>query len=323
MNTASTLGAPIGVANVSAGNQINPGHPSWRDYSETTFRADRLAYDWGIVPVFASGNGYNGNIWGWHNSIESAGFNVLGVAHMDHRNRKIAQGAPTRTTPWGVSKPDLYAPGVEVEIFSSVSSGAGERTGSSYAAPMVSGGIASLLSTQTWLKDQPYRVRAKALAGSITELQEVQYRENNREGYSFNAMADTNSRTLVGSSPNWFRDNRHGWMWGKPYYDQHLYFNKDVPVNFAIAWDVDPTFSLTKAVNGSSRVIGQDFDLVVYDPSGKWVTSSRLLGDSKEMVRFTPKANGRYKFRIIQMSKDDWDGETRLGIAWLSNATLK
>lgn len=320
---ASNKGAPIAIANVSRGSSINRANPATRGYLLSTFQADMFAYEQRILPVFASGNADAKNKWGWEGSSQGGGFNVISVGAMDHRNGRMSDFTPVRNAPWLTRKPDTYAAGEGMEVFSSSRSGAGLQDGSSYAAPIVTGGIASLMGDRRYLRFRPFEARAMALAGAVTKVTSNRYRESQFDGFSLDSMADTGHFRFIGDTPTWFKDTRQGWWWGKPYRDVSGYFEKGKPAKVALAWDVDPGHALERWSRGNTNIIGQDFDVVIYDSNGKWMGDGQNSGDSKEIVEFIPQRTGYHKIRIMQKSKSDHDGETRLGIAWNRDARTR
>jgi subtilisin family serine protease len=203
-------------------------------------------------------------------------------------------------------KPEVSAPGSFINSTTTTSPWTGAiGSGTSYAAPAVTGATALLLQRNSGLTSWPEAVKAILMATAIHNVEgAARLSEYDGTGGVVLDRADDLARRLNGN-------------WGAQSYS----CSTVTPLNVAtmslvagartrvvIAWDNDPAYSYY-----ASRP-GADLDLHVLNPSGTIVSSSSSWDNTYEIVDFTPTVTGNYTLRIMRYRCDyspRW-----LGWAW-------
>ena len=205
----------------------------------------------------------------------------------------------------GVEKPELSAVGSSITSTTEVSPWiAAVGSGTSYAAPMVSGISALIMERDNGFFLWPKSLKSLLMATALhniegnTRLSDIDGAGGVDMAAAFHG-ADTYSTQGYNTSPTSFPVNKS------------FYVTSGETVRVAIAWDSTP------ASSGSSYdpdTLMADLDLLVYDPSGAFVDSSASYNNSFEIVEFTAGATGNYTARI---SVFRFDGtQEYVGMAW-------
>ena len=155
------------IAAKAAGVDVRVLNASWGGpgYSQALYAAVARARDAGILVVAAAGNG---DAFGNGVNTDTAGSypasfdlpNVVSVAATDNRDQLA------RFSDYGARTVDLAAPGVRI-LSTLPGGGYGYESGTSMAAPQVSGAAALLLANQRTLSTAPLKAR---LLGSVDPL---------------------------------------------------------------------------------------------------------------------------------------------------------
>ena len=226
-----------------------------------------------------------------YNVISVGGFNDNNTTTWDDDTVYICSSFVDPST--GVEKPEVAASGANIVSTSDDSSNwiEGAGSGTSYAAPMVSGEAAILLNQDTALRAYPETVKAIIMATAL----------HNIEG-------DTRLSDVDGAGAVDMRAASHlvdeGW-WGWrnlqasdfPYtYTQYAHAGETVRA--VIAWNSNP------ASDYSTDPLDADLDLRVYDEDGNFVSSSVSFNNSYEIVEFEVPDTGYYDFVLSDFRFD-------------------
>jgi hypothetical protein len=272
------------------------GRDSDRSLTSTDRYYDGLVINSWRTVVVAAGNAGTGN----GNVITPAlAYNVITVGNFDDRGTSSWSGdvmnpssswRDPRSSVGDREKPELAAPGTSITSTTTSSPWIGNGgSGTSFAAPMVTGSVALLIQRNGSLAIWPEAVKAILMATANHNL-EGSSRLSERDGAGgVNIdLADGVARGLLGG-------------WGGLNYSCSAATNLDVAaihltagrtVRMAIAWDNDPNYS-----SYASRP-GADLDLLVIGPTGGTVASSVSFDNTYEIVQFTAPASGTYRLRV-------------------------
>lgn len=145
LEIADSLGAD--VVNSSLGyttftdQRMNYAHANLDGRTSPASRAADLAYARGMIVVNSAGNEGGGDWRLIGIPADAAGVVAVGAIDSDGQRAFFSSFGPSAD---GRVKPDLVAPGVRVPAISTTGSGLGLSSGTSLAAPLISGLIASL-----------------------------------------------------------------------------------------------------------------------------------------------------------------------------------
>ena len=246
-------------------------------------------------------------------------YNVITVGNFDHRRTTswsddVMQACSSWKDPTSThgdrEKPEVSAPGTNIISTTTTSPYIGNiGSGTSFAAPMVTGVAALMMQRNTSLQVWPEAVKAILMVSSVHNIEgAARLSEVDGAGGILADRADAVANVRgSGASEGW--DARA--------YDCTAPVNLEVatmsltaglPTRVAIAWDQNP---------GYANYAGQpsaDLDLQVVDASNMVVASSSTWDNTYEIVQFTPGVSGEYKLRV---SKFRCDMTPRwLGFAW-------
>lgn len=163
---------------------------SWGDVVGTDEWFRPMVQAWrsaGIFPVFSAGNVYIPYNYGGPGSIPSPASypESFSVAAVDSNN-KLASWSLRGPTQYGVLKPEISAPGVEIR--SSVPSGGYESagwSGTSFASPHVAGAVALLLQANSSLSIEEVE---SVLRHTATPLTDQEYTQSPNYGYGYGLL---------------------------------------------------------------------------------------------------------------------------------------
>ena len=212
------------------------------------------------------------------------GYNVLAVGNVDLR------GTPARaddvmaatssfvdptSTVGDREKPELSAPGTNIQMLSNGFPWAGQTdSGTSFAAPMVAGTAARLIQRKPFLGIWPEQLRAILMSSAV----------NNIEGATRLSDVDGAGMIAVNTAVRILDDNRHGGRhvdcgtFGRSQVVSSTALAADQRLRAAISWTADPS-----AVDHANRP-SADLDLEVRGPSGSVFSAS--FDNTSEIVDF-------------------------------------
>jgi subtilisin family serine protease len=161
--------------------------------------------------------------------------------------------------------------------------------GTSYAAPVVAGEAALLMQQQSALKTWPETVKAIIMASAVHNIQ-GESRLSDKDGAGA-VDASEAIDTVVNSR------YQSATLTSTSFPQSHtVYLQAGQKVRAVASWDslpanAHPPTSMTDTLNA-------DLDLVVYNPSGSFVTNSNSWDNNYEIVEFTASTTGNYNIRL-------------------------
>ncbi|MFO7661603.1 MAG: S8 family serine peptidase, partial [Chloroflexota bacterium] len=238
-------------------------------------------------------------------------YNVITVGAYDDNNSLtwdddvIAAYSSFNNPSTGCEKPEVAASGSL--IYSTIMSNpwlgyGGSGSGTSYAAPMVSGAAAVLMDRNASLEGWPEAVKAVLMATAL----------HNIEGSSRLSEKDGAGGIDMRAA---FRTVDEGWwdarsvVQGDFPHQYSVYAYAGQKIRAAIAWDSNPNAGYT------TDPLEADLDLRLKNPGGTVVATSASGLNSFEVIEYTATVTGTYTLEAHVFS---WSGtnSTYLGVAW-------
>jgi hypothetical protein len=274
---------------------------------------DTLVYNRRRTVIVAAGNagttgcsqGTDGYVW-----TPGVAYNVITVGNFNDRNTLVlTDDIMNPCSSWRTrrsAKPEVSAPGTLINSTTTSSPWTGNiGSGTSYAAPMVTGVALNLMQRNHHLRSWPEVMKAILMTSALHNIEgAARFSTYDGAGGINGAFADDVTRGFRG-----------GWA-GRSYtcstatnYDvltMPLVAGKRTRV--AIAWDQNPNYS-----DYNNRP-SADLDLRIIGPSGTVVASSSSAANIFEIVDFTPSVTGNYTLRVLKFRCDLTPA--RLGAAW-------
>ncbi len=305
----------VHVINISYGQVFNG------EYDIYSVQMDYLVKNNSVTIVIAAGND-NGCV----NSLGLAP-NVITVGAVTATGtNQAASGAYTLTdySPYieainVVNKPDVCAPGnVNIYLYN-------ESTGTSFAAPHVTGTVVQMMSRNVGLSDKPQTLKAILMASaSYNAGSDMTYTEGTRASDQEGAgVIDAGFCYQVASNG---RRTHFDATESTSSFSYNIYCDTTtVPFRIACAWDV---FSEQVGKNQNDvEVMITDFDMYIYK-NGVPVASSIAYSHSHtapktnyEIIEISPSTlavygAGYYQVQIVRKGDHQDYGTVRIGLAW-------
>lgn len=247
-----------------------------------------------------------------YNTLTVGGFDDRGsIAWSDDlRYRCSATGWATGDGAGGAhEKPEIAASAVAIRSLghttSSTSPLSGDWTGTSFAAPAVSGIAANLIEANAQLAGSPVAARALLLVGALHQPASAE-----------RSVSATASTYATENGPWWFL-GVDGTSFPRSY---QVYATKGQQVRFAINW-----LSNVALDNGtySNDRLPADLDLRAYRSNGTQVSASLSYNNPFELVDFVAPESDTYEFRVSQFGA--WTGSAVpfAAAAWTDGRILK
>ncbi len=241
-----------------------------------------------------SGCGFEGNVTSpglAYNVIAVGNFNDAGTVSWAGDTMSTCSSWKDPTSQFGDrEKPEVSAPGTSITTTSTGGTWVSyTNSGTSFAAPMVTGTAALMIQRNAALASWPESVKAILMATATHNIEgATRLSEVDGAGGIVAYNADLVTRRILGN-------------WGGVGYSCTSAANVDMTtmnltagrkVRVVIAWDNDPAY----ASYGSKP--SADLDLRVVNSAGTTVASSSSWDNTYEIVEFTPTVSGAYKLRV-------------------------
>lgn len=272
-------------------------------YSSTDRDWDNYAYDNNLV-IFTSGGNTgedSGNV-----CSPGKGLNLITVGNYDDDGMTMRDSSPWRDPETGNEKPELTAPGTNINA------GGVTMSGTSQSTPHAAAFAADMMSDLAVLVDRPYLVKARMLAGA-TDVIKGDSDQLGVGGVDFKSAHFHGKWSYwAGANSDFFKyDAADGTSDGS--IDRLITITGQwKKVRVAIAWMNRGSYTYAHA--DDSHAIGMDLDLKVYDPNGQYVGGSTSYDNPFEVVNFSPTVEGTYKLRISRPHNADTQSDLRIGL---------
>ncbi len=256
---------------------------------------DRIVQDhWRTVVVAAGNSGLGNRVLN-----PSQAYNVIAVGAFNDR------GWPWTMAPFSSSgdpvslhgdreKPEVAAPGVGiVTTLSTGLTGAAGVSGTSFAAPIVTGAAALTMRRNGWLSVWPESVKSILMATATSNLEGAARLSEHDGAGGINAnFADQ----VAGHANGTWGGTGYSCASPVQWIVSSVYVQAGRRVRVAMAWDANPA-----APNYSSRP-GADLDMRILGPTNAIVASSLSWDNTYEIVDFVAPSTGSYKLRVHRYS---------------------
>lgn len=273
------------------------------EYSSVDRDWDNYAYD-NHLAIFTSGGNTgddSGNV-----CSPGKGFNLITVGNYDDDDMTMRSSSPWRDPETHNEKPELTAPGTNIDA------GGVTMSGTSQSTPHAAAFAADMMSDLAVLVDRPYLVKARMLAGA-TDVIRGDSDQLGVGGIDFKSAHFHGKWAYWSGSNSDFAkfDAADGTTDGN--IERKIAITgKWKKVRVAIAWMNRGSYTYAHA--GESHAIGMDLDLKVYDPNGQYVGGSTSYDNPYEVLNFTPAMEGTYTVRISRPHNADTSSDLRVGM---------
>jgi hypothetical protein len=293
--------------------QCSPSVPNNFLTSMSRFH-DHIIRDWYMTVVDAAGNYGDPQCYpDYYVKAPANAYNVIAVGAFDDRNT-ITWSDPDVMWPNSDylnpssghndrQKPEIVAPGVNIITTDVNTDYFREVSGTSFAAPHVTGAAALLINRAPALVAWPEAVKAILMASATHNLEGASRLSEYDGAGGLNvdladSIASSGNSYVVGKVQS-----------GAPRsFNNYFYATAGQKVRAVIVWDADPNYP------SYDIQPGMDLDLNVYTPSGQWYGFSSSWDNTFEIVEFTAPETGQYRLETVKYRTDD--AYTWFAAAW-------
>jgi hypothetical protein len=273
------------------------------DYGTVDRDWDNYAYDNNLA-IFTSGGNTgedSGNV-----CSPGKGLNLITVGNYDDDGMTMRDSSPWRDPETGNEKPELTAPGTNINA------GGVTMSGTSQSTPHAAAFAADMMSALAVLVDRPYLVKARMLAGATDSIRG----DSDQLGVG---GIDFKSAHFHGKWSYWSGSNSDFAKFDAADGTSDGNIERQIAitgqwkkVRVAIAWMNRGSYTYAHA--NDTHAIGMDLDLKVYDPNGQYIGGSTSYDNPFEVLNFTPAMEGTYTVRISRPHNADTQSDLRLGM---------
>jgi len=198
-------------------------------------------------------------------------------------------------------KPEIVAPGANIQTLDLNNGVNGEltaRSGTSVAAPMVTGTVALMQQANPGLRAWPGVMKAVILA--TARYSKIIPKGAKGAGYGrlhTDKAVQSIAGTLPGGSRWWMGEG--GLSCSSFARTYSVYFVAGKTARVALVWDNDPTYDYVKNKQPSA-----DLDLRIVQPGGAWVAYSTSFDNTQEVAEWTPLVSGTYTALVQKLRCD-------------------
>lgn len=187
------------------------------------------------------------------------------------------------------NKPDISAPGTNI-TFASTSTDVINRSGTSYAAPIITGVLAQSMQRVPYLKTSPYVSKAAIML--FADASKISTTDNPAVGGGLRdksgaGLIDAKRMLKAFTMPNSILKSD-----GATYNTTQVTYKKGQKVRVALVFGKNNDISITKNTETDN------LDLKIYNSSGTIINASASTRNNIEIVEFTVPADGTYYFQV-------------------------
>ena len=266
--------------------------------------------------VVKSAGNQNGSCGAGNGNVTSPGlaYNVTAVGNFDDGNTaawgndfmdSCSSFRDPSSTHNDREKPEVSAPGSNITSTTTGFPFTGPvGSGTSFAAPLVTGDAAMLIQRAPSLGFFPETVKAIQMATAMHNIEgATRLSEFDGAGGIDAARADLVARRSGGDHGG----RRYSCSTSSPLAVNSMSLRANQPTRAVIAWDNDTTWA-----DYATRPAA-DLDLQVVGPNGNVVSSSLSWDNTYEVAEFTPAVSGTHTLRVVNYR---CDRDTWLGWSW-------
>ncbi len=303
----------VKVVNLSAGCTVEGDSSCYRYPDAYAAKYDELIWSKYASVVAGAGNGNNDRkIMGFQTA-----YNLLTIGNYDDWNNNdpsddIMSADSSYVNPISYhndrEKPEVVAPGKFVTS-TGYTAPLIEASGTSFSAPVVSGGLAALMQRYPNFKAEPEALKALVIATARNNIKgnNIPYDwEDSEDGYGA-VDFDLADKVLTGQARG--SQEAHDYRCGDGAYNIPINVTNTNPHRIVVTWRVNPTY-----IDYSNRP-NVDLDIEVRDASGNWVGGSYSYDNNVEATIFWPSITGTYTASIYAGCEPLWP-DTRFALAW-------
>lgn len=202
-------------------------------------------------------------------------------------------------------KPEVAAPGTSIDL-PNTSGGFSPQTGTSFAAPMVTGTAALMMGANNQMRTWPEVVKAAIMVTATTNIEGDQRLSDLDGAGGINARRAVDVVRANGPSNSDWQGVSASCSSLPLNFTMNLTAGKRARV--AIVWHQDSSYA-DYTLRASA-----DLDLAMYDPSNAWVVDSSSFDNTYEIVDFVPSTTGQYRAYVD--SPRCTKSPKYIGLAW-------
>jgi hypothetical protein len=252
------------------------------------FYDNMVINQWRTVVPAAGNFGNNGYV-----ASPGTAYNVITVGSFDEVTGTMSSGSSgvdPVSSHGDREKPEVAAPGVDVVSAVNAFPWLGSTgSGTSYAAPMVTGTAALMMDRHNTLWSWPEIVRAIIMASATHNIEgSTRLSELDGAGGIYSDYADD---IVSGARGRWFGTS---YTCAASYTTQltTLSLVAGPKARVVISWPTDPSYGSYTSQPSA------DLDLVIRDPNGAFVASSASWDSTYEIVEFNPAVTGNFTVEV-------------------------
>ena len=293
------LDRDVNVVNMSFGDAGTSGN-----YSGNAAYLDYIVRNYWVSIVKSAGN------TGSDITSPGTGYNVITVGALS--NNSAIRTSSAWEENFIISKPNLVAPGTSISAGS-----AGPSSGTSFAAPHVTGTIALLMDRSLTLKAHPELIIAILQASADSSNLNSTYNDYDSSGLEEKVGAGMLrvDNAVDGAYRRSYTTLTNNDKYKTNIKEINVYLNSGDDFQASLVWLKNIIY-----LNGNPTPIAStDLDLRLFNPSGNLVASSNSTDYNQEFIRFTVNSDGYYTLKVYQYGTYENLSTEYIGIAYWKN----
>lgn len=310
----------VSVINVSLGIKKADGTPYEKEYSVYDKWFDHINMNHDVLVVKSAGNYENVTTPGMAYNVVTVGAyddNLTPTNHTDDcfMILKLDTDGDGKYDRYPISghlendglavKPDLMAPGVLIEV-DGLDNDIKYSSGTSFAAPYVTGTVAQMLHAKPALATHPGQIKSILLASAWRKMEEEWYQNSYMSDVEGAGKVDSKNAIYVASQTRYTYEYQYATQF--PYRKTITLDASESQIRVALCWlkqSVHTQGSTNHENMGVSLVRDEllsDLDLYIFGPDGNLVYSSKLPNGNVEIAEFDPTVTGTYTIEVRRIS---------------------